>query len=150
MQQHMPRYPRRPMAAWPMSTIMWPAGPVIVPLYLYPCTWGCTWNLVFISGSSTTRNTLKCCSISREGQWSWWKVWSTSVIRTGWGSLGMLSLERRSFRADFIALYIWLKGGCRQVVVCVFSQVSSDRTKGNGFKLLQGNFRIYIMKNFFI
>ena len=78
-----PRWPTRPMASWLVSAIMLPAGAGKCSSLCTQLWWSHTLSSVFSVGHLTTRKTLRPWSVSRKGQWSWWGLWSTSLMMTG-------------------------------------------------------------------
>ncbi|TRZ15798.1 hypothetical protein HGM15179_011297 [Zosterops borbonicus] len=63
--------------------------------------------------------------------------------------LGLVSLEKRWLKGDFIIVYQCLKGGCQKEVSRIFLVVPTIRTKANGQKRMHRKFCLNMRKNFF-
>ncbi|KFM11461.1 hypothetical protein AS27_04016, partial [Aptenodytes forsteri] len=63
--------------------------------------------------------------------------------------LGVFSLEKTRLRGDFIAAFQYLKGAYKKAGEGLFTGHVTDNTRGNGFKLKEGRFRLDTRKKFF-
>ncbi|KAK4830138.1 hypothetical protein QYF61_008565, partial [Mycteria americana] len=64
--------------------------------------------------------------------------------------LWLFRLEKRRLREDLTVAFQYLKGAYKKDEDRRFSRVCCNRTRGNGFKLKEGRFRLDIRKKFFV
>ncbi|KAJ7423109.1 hypothetical protein BTVI_11072 [Pitangus sulphuratus] len=60
--------------------------------------------------------------------------------------LGLFSLEKGSLRGDLVVLHSYVKGGCRQMGVDLFSQATREYI---ALSCIKGRFRLEFRKTFF-
>ena len=61
----------------------------------------------------------------------------------------MFRLEKRRLGGDLTAAFQCLKGAYKQEGSQLFERVDNSRTRGNGFKLKEGRFKLDIRGKFF-
>ena len=64
----------------------------------------------------------------------------------GLRELGLFSLEKRRLQEDLRAAFQYLEGAYKKAGEGHFTRAWSDRTRGNGFKLKEGRFRLNTKK----
>jgi len=84
--------------------------------------------------------------MSRGRPQKWFKGWTTSLTRTG-RELGLFSLEKRRLWPR--AAFQYPKGNNKKEGHGLYSRVCGDRTRGNGFKLNEGRFRLDVRRKTF-
>jgi len=105
--------------------------------------------LCSVLGSSLQERHLRPRSISREGQWSCWGVWSTG-LKSGCGSWDSENLAERFWKRRGSGETLLLSTATwKDVVVRWGISLFSHGTRRNSLKLFQGSFRLDIRKNFF-
>jgi len=65
------------------------------------------------------------------------------------GELGLFSLEKRRLQGDLVAAFQYLIGAYKKAGEGLFTRACRDGTRGSGFRLKEGRFRLDIRKKLF-
>jgi len=68
----------------------------------------------------------------------------------GLRDLGLFSLQKRRLRGDVIAAFQYLKEAYKKAGEGHFTRACNGRTRGNGFELKEGRFKLDVRKKIFI
>ena len=104
--------------------------------------WDPIWSTASMPGALNIKRIQRCWSRSRGRPWRW-----SEGYEEGLRELGLFSLEERRLQGDLNVAFQYLKG--TQEGEWIFTQSDSDRTRGNGYKLKEGKFRLDDRKKFF-
>lgn len=98
------------------------------------------------SGFCNTWDTWTSWRKYNEGPLRWWRGRSISPVRKGW-ELGLLTLEKRRLREDFIDVYKCLTKGCKEGGASLFLLVPSSRKRGNGHQPKHGRILLTVRRH---
>ena len=126
--------PRRPTVSWAASKAAW----LVVQGKGDP-----TWSPASSSGAPSTRKTWTCWSRSRGGTQKWSEL-EHFTYEKRLRELVLFSLEKRRLWEDLIEAFHCLKQAYERDGSKFFIRAFCNRTRGNGFKLKEGRFRLDI------